>query len=328
VLNRWMRFWFEPTTPIDLAVSRLVFFAGLLLAYSREDFSAWGAVSPAFWMPLPMFSAFHLRQLSVPELQILQTLWRVALLSSAIGLFARTSMWIAAVLGLYLLGLPHNFGQTFHFDALLVLTCVVLAFSRAADAWSIDALVGRTAPVADGRSGEYTWPLRMVWVAMSLVFVAAGLAKARHSGLDWVWSDNMRILLVRAAYHVSDADPVGGIGLWIAGHAWIARGLAGLALAIELSFGLALVSRKARVLLVPAAFCMLVGIRLMMGPTFGAFLLANVFWMPWEAAGARVAAWRARLRESPMPTGQNDIAAEDSQGRACAQEMFVEHLKS
>jgi hypothetical protein len=237
-------------------------------------------------------------------------------------------MWVAAVLGLYLLGLPHNFGQTFHFDALLALTCVVLAFSRAADAWSIDALVGRTAPVPDGRSGEYTWPLRMIWVAMSLVFVAAGLAKARHSGLDWVLSDNMRILLVRAAYHVSDADPLGAAGLWIAGHAWMARGLAGLALAIELSFGLALFSHKARALLVPAAFCMLVGIRVLMGPTFGGFLLANVFWMPWEALGARVASWRARLRASPMPARQHDIPAEHPEGRACAQEMFVEHLKS
>ena len=328
MLNRWIRFWFEPTRPTDLAISRLVFFAGLFIVYSREDFSAWGAVSPAFWMPLPLFSALHLGQLSVGELQILQTLWRVALLSSAIGLFARASMWVAAVLGFYLLGLPHNFGQTFHFDALLVLTCVVLAFSRAADAWSIDALVGRTAPVPDGRSGEYTWPVRMIWVAMSLVFVAAGLAKARHGGLEWIWSDNMRILLMRAAYHVSDADPLGGIGLWVAGHAWMARGLAGLSLAIELTFGLALVSRRARALLVPAAFCMLVGIRVIMGPTFGAFLLANVFWVPWEALGARVASWRTRLRASAVPAGQDDIAAEDSEGRACAQEMFVEHLKS
>jgi hypothetical protein len=309
VLNRWTRFWFEPTTPTDLAVSRCVFFAGLLLVYSGEDFSAWGAVSPAFWMPLPLFSALHLSQFSVRELQILQTLWRVALLFSAIGLFARASMWVAAVLGLYLLGLPHNFGQTFHFDALLVLTCVVLAFSRAADAWSVDALVGRTAPISDGRSGEYTWPRRMIWVAMSLVFVAAGLAKVRYSGLAWVWSDNMRILLVRAAYHVSDADPLGEAGLWIAGHVWIARALAGLALGIELSFVLALFSRAARALLVPAALCMLVGIRVLMGPTFGAFLLANVFWMPWEAAGAQVVAWRARVRASPMPAGQNNIAA-------------------
>lgn len=328
MLNRWIHFWFEPTTPRNLAVSRLIFFTGLLIFYAQEDFSAWGAVSQAFWTPLPLFSALHLSPLSVRELQILETLWRVALLLSAIGLFARTSMWVAAVLGLYLLGLPHNFGQTFHFDALLALTCIVLAFSRAADACSIDALVGRTAPIPPGRSGEYTWPIRMIWVAMSLVFVAAGLAKARHSGLDWVWSENMPILLVRAAYHVSDADPIGAIGLWIAGHVWIARALAGLALAIELSFGLVLISRTARAILVPAAFCMLVGIRVLMGPTFGGFLLVNVFWVPWDAAGARIAAWRARRNASAVPADQDDIAAEDTKGRACAQEMVVEHFKS
>jgi hypothetical protein len=298
VLNRWTCFLFEPTSPINLGVSRLVFFAGLLVFYSQENFSAWGDVSKAFWMPLPLFSALHVGPLSTGELEALQMFWRAALFFSSIGLFTRASMWLAAVVGAYLLGLPHNFGQTFHFDALLVLTCFVLAFSRAADAYSLDAMLGRTAPVEGGRSGEYTWPIRLIWVSTSLVFLAAGLAKLRYGGLPWVWSDNMQIVLTRAAYHVSDADPISDLGLWIAGHSWLARGLAGLALMIELFFVLALVSRKARVVLVPAAFCMLVGIRVLMGPTFGAFLLATVFWVPWEAVGARVAVWRDLRRAS------------------------------
>jgi hypothetical protein len=328
VLNRWTHFWFEPRSPTDLGVSRFVFFIGLLAFYSLEDFSAWGNVSRAFWMPLPLFSAFHLNPLSTGELQSLQILWRASLFLSAVGLFARASMVLAAVVGAYLLGLPHNFGQTFHFDALLVVTCFVLAFSRAGDACSLDAMLGRTAPVEGGRSGEYTWPLRMIWVATSLVFLAAGLAKLRYGGLAWVWSDNMQIVLLRAAYHVSDADPLSHLGLWIARHPWIARGLAGLALMIELFFVLALVSWKARVVLVPAAFCMLVGIRVLMGPTFGGFLLVTAFWLPWEATGERLAVWRDRRRALLVARGRFPVAAEDLDHRAPSKEIFIEHLKS
>jgi hypothetical protein len=326
VLNRWIRFWFEPASPTNLGVSRLVFYAGLLLFYFQEDFSAWGGVSPAFWMPLPLFSALHLNPLSPGKLQALQLLWRAALLLSAVGLFARASMGFAAIAGLYLLGLPHNFGQTFHFDALLVLTCIILAFSRAGDACSVDAMLERTTPVAGGRSGEYTWPLRLIWVSTSLVFLAAGLAKLRYGGLAWVWSDNMRIVLLRAAYHVSDADPLSSAGLWIAAHPWIARGTASLALLIELCFPLALVSRMARVVLVPAAFCMLVGIRVLMGPTFGAFLIASVFWLPWNAVGARVAEWRDRSSDLSMLRRHDSAAAEDPELRTRSNEIVVDHL--
>jgi hypothetical protein len=50
--------------------------------------------------------------------------------------------------------------------------------------------------------------------------------------------------------------------------------------------------------LVPGAFGMLVGIRILMGPTFGGFLVANVFWVPWDAVAARAAAWAHAMRQS------------------------------
>jgi hypothetical protein len=152
------------------------------------------------------------------------------------------------------------------------------------------------------------------------------LAKLRYGGLAWVLSDNMRIVLLRAAYHVSDADPLSSAGLWIAAHPWIARGMAGLALTIELCFPLALVSRKARVVLVPAAFCMLVGIRVLMGPTFGAFLIASVFWLPWNAVGVRVAEWRDRSSDLSMLRRRDGAAAEDPELRARSNEIIVDHL--
>jgi hypothetical protein len=291
-------FWFEPSLPTNLAVSRVLFFTGLLVFYWNEDFSAWGSVSRAFWMPVPAFEALHLSPLSTGALAIVQPVWRAAVALSAIGLFTRASMCIAFALGFYLLGLPHNFGHVYHFDALLVITMGVLACSRAGDAWSIDRWRAGGSPPAP--SGEYTWPIRVVWLAMSLVFLAAGLSKLRHGGVEWVMSENMSIVLMRAAYHVSDADPLTTFGLWIAARPWLARTVAFLALSIELAFVATLFSARARAVLVPAAIAMLVGIRVLMGPTFGGFLIANVFWVPWDAVGARLAAWIGRSTRKPQ----------------------------
>jgi hypothetical protein len=108
----------------------------------------------------------------------------------------------------------------------------------------------------------------------------------------------MSILLTRAMYHVSDADPLTGAGLWIAQHHSASRMVALAAVSIEVLFPLALISRRARLVLVPGAFAMLIGIRVLMGPTFGGFLIANVFWVPWDLVGARALAWARTQRQS------------------------------
>jgi hypothetical protein len=300
ITRAWMRFWFSPSGPADLGISRVLFFSGILLTYGWLDFSAWGTVSPAFWMPLPVFDALHLTPLGPRTLAIAELAWRLSLLASAIGFLSQASMWVAFLLGFYLLGLPHNFGHTFHFDATLVIAMGVLACSRAGDAWSIDAArgEGRTTP-----SGDYTWPVRAIWVATALVFLAAGLAKLRHGGIDWVLSSNLSIVLNRAAYHVSDADPITGLGLAIAGHEWLSRLLAAATLVVELGFVTALFSSRARIVFVPAACAMLIGIRVLMGPTFGGFLVANVFWVPWSLVLAALAARVKVSADSPHAAG-------------------------
>jgi hypothetical protein len=296
VIERWVRFWFTPVAAFNLGVSRALFFGCLFLIYVGEDFSQWSTVSSAYWIPIPLFTALHLEPLGAATLQSLQLIWRAALVFSALGILSRASMTVAFALGLYLLGLPHNFGQTYHFDALLVIAMGILACSRAGDAFSVDAWLSD--PAAPAVSSEYTWPIRAIWVAMSLVFFAAGLAKLRYGGIEWVTSQNMSILLTRALYHVSDADPLTRAGLWIARHHALSSAVAAAAVTIEVAFPLALVSRKARVVLVPAAFGMLIGIRALMGPTFGGFLVANVFWVPWDTVAARAAAWARAARQS------------------------------
>ncbi|MEN3339649.1 MAG: hypothetical protein V7647_3325 [Acidobacteriota bacterium] len=293
--TRWMAFWFAPAPATNLGVSRVIFFGVLAAFYIPHNFSIWGSVSPTLLQPIWLFETFRVPVLSPAMLAATETVWKLSLVLSSIGLFTTPSMAVAAVLGTYLLGLPHNFGQTYHFDALLVLAFWILAFSKAGDAWSIDRLIRTTrnadaAPLAD--SPEYTWPIQLILTGLSLVFFAAGVAKIWTSGSEWVLSDQMAILLQRVQYHISDSDPLVNWGSHIAELPLLPRLMAAGTILVETSYPLALFSRRLRVPLVLGGIGLIVGIRMLMGPTFEQFLTVNAFWVPWDRVGARL---RARM---------------------------------
>ncbi|HEX2341289.1 MAG TPA: DCC1-like thiol-disulfide oxidoreductase family protein [Vicinamibacterales bacterium] len=301
-MSAWTRFWFEPGPATTLGLCRALFFTGLCLWHIPHDYAAWGAYSDVFWMPIWLFDWFNIPLLSRDALDAVQVVFKVSLVLGAIGLFTRAATIVAFVLGTYLMGLPHNFGQTQHFDTLPVFILGALALSRAGDAWSLDAVFASArhrSPAHPADSGEYTWPIRFVWVAWALIFCAAGISKLRHSGLEWIFSDNLALLLQRQQYRISDGEPLTSWGLVVAGYPWLAQALAAIAVSVETFFPLVLFSRTARLLLVPAGLAFLVGIRVLMGPTFEQFMVCFVFWVPWQRVAldlhSRFAAPPARL---------------------------------
>jgi predicted DCC family thiol-disulfide oxidoreductase YuxK len=300
-LAAWWRFWFTPALPTDLGVCRLLFFGLLALFYLPHDFSGWGNVSEAYWLPIWLFDRLHIPPLSTGALHGLQIVWKISMALAAIGLFARVSMAVAAVLGTYLLGLGHNYGQIYHFDAILVLAFWILAFSRAGDSWSVDALRlaarGRPRPVAP--HSEYRWPIQLILVALSFVFFAAGVAKLWTSGFEWVASEHLAILLDRVQYNISDADPLTTWGSYIARRPWMATMVALGTITVEFFYPVALFSRILRIPMVLGGIGLVVGIRMLMGPTFEHFLLINVFWVPWHQVGEWVLA--RSQRRAPRP---------------------------
>src|SRR5215218_8113551 len=139
----WMRFWFEPVGPLNLGLCRILFFGAFFLFYLQSDFSGWGEVSESFWMPVGIFKILHLSALSGGLLVAMQTIWKISLALSCIGIFTRPSTITSFVLGMYLLGLPQNFGKIQHNDALVVIVLGIMALSRCGDAYSIDRLMWR-----------------------------------------------------------------------------------------------------------------------------------------------------------------------------------------
>jgi hypothetical protein len=299
----WDRFWFEPAPPARLGLARLIFCGAAFFFYWPQDFTEWATAAPAFWMPIPLFETLHFTPLPAESLRAAQWVWKLSLAASAIGLCTRPSLIVAAVLALYLLGLPHNFGATQHFDTLVVFAFFVLAVSRSGDARSVDAWwrarrvhVGWRGALNGGRFAErrdavsrppiagpeYMWPVRAMWVLTSLVFFAAGTSKLRRSGLEWAFSDNLRLLLMRAYYHVSDGDPLTTWGLAVAQHPRLAQTFAAATLMIETFYFISLLSRRARPFIGVAGLIFLVAIRTLMGPTFEPFMMCALLAVPWH----------------------------------------------
>ena len=284
--DRWMPFWFTPQPADDLGLCRLLFFGGLCAFYLPTDFAAWGALPEVFWMPIGTFQAAHIPPPTVAVVAGLQVVWKGALVLSTLGLLTRPAIWVSFALGFYLLGLPHNFGKTHHIDALIVIMLGILAMARSGDAWSLDRFFQRRrsplAPQQIVASGEYTWPIRAAQVALCLVFFAAGFTKLSRSGLVWVFSDNLATAIIKQNYYVSDVPPLTERGLDLAASPWMSRGLAAATLILELGYPLALVGKIPRLIFVPGMILAQVGFRVLMGPMFFAFMLGNVFWVPWS----------------------------------------------
>ena len=285
--ERWARFWFASVAPDNLGFCRLLFYGLLLIYFLPTNYDGWATMPRSMWKPVWPFEKGHISVVPDPYMGLVAALWKASLALACVGFFTRVSTAIGFVLGAYLIGVPYNFGKTDHMTALVVFALGFLAASPCGDAWSADALVRRRfrGLPPPPPSGEYQWPVRMVWLTMALVFFTAGMAKVIQGGAAWVSSQHMEISLVQRFYDPNPPDL--RLGLWIAQHPWAAKSMAAGSLLGELLFPLALFSRTARRILPAALLLMQLGIGLVMNVWFWPFMFCYLFWVPWDRILAR-----------------------------------------
>jgi hypothetical protein len=283
LVKRIRAYWFTPTDCVDLAVCRIVFYGALLIFYFRSDYSWYAEIPDIFWHPPGLLKCFSLSVASPGYLGAFPWIWKASLLLAALGVATRLSTWIAFLLGGYLIGVTHCFGLTCHYDAMHVLLMGVMALSRCGDAISVDSMLRQRVFRRPQRleipvSPEYRWPICLACVLMAIMYFNAGFAKLRVSGFHWFTSDYLAHLLVWHQYQ----DPPTTWGLYLARMPLLCNILAFGSVVIELSVPLALVSRRWRLFLLPAAYCLHVAIYLLIGPQFLRLIICYVFWIPWK----------------------------------------------
>lgn len=302
LLAAWRRFWFAPAWPGTLGFCRVLFFAYLLRLAPEVVSTAWSTVTPALWLPVHLFAVLHLAPASPGLLALLDALWIGALALACIGCLTRVSTAAAAVLGVYLLGLPQCFGKVDHWSGLLVLVMLVLAASRCGDAFSVDAWLERRRTLRSERaprqrlpSGEYRWPIQLVRLLMVLVFFAAGVAKLRFSRAVWFEPGNMAAILIQPHYALDRSLP--SLGLWIASSPVATAMIAAMTVVAETAAPLALLGGLPAALIVGTLFVMQLGNAILIGVHASfPYLACYAFWVPWP----RIAALLVRRRE-PRP---------------------------
>lgn len=214
--EKWNEFWFEPATPDNLGLARVLIYGSMSLFYIltphlfptwgwHVNFSEWGNVSKVFWNPVWLFQVLHLPLLSSQVIGIMEYLLIASMVFSAIGLFTKPATIASFLLGFYLFGLPNNFGKVHHLETPLLWAFLIMSVSRCGDAFSIDAWLRsvRSNPrrILSGDytvlSGDYTWPIKLFWGVLALIYFEAGVSKLRHSGIEWVTSGLMSFYLQR-----------------------------------------------------------------------------------------------------------------------------------
>ncbi len=189
----------------------------------------------------------------------------------------------------------NSWGMIFHTENLFVLHTLVLAFSGAALATSLDAR-GKPVPAPSRRFGVAIVVLSTITV---LAYALAGVAKLRVSGSVWITGDslrnhiahdNLRKLLLGDGYSV--------VGAWAIRHAWLFPPFAALTVLMELAAPLALLSKRLATVILGALWSFHVGVLILMWiffpyPLFG---VAFASFFRAERLTAWVAARLDRLR--------------------------------
>jgi len=238
----WDRFWFDPETPVNLAVTRvLLALAALWVVLSRHDLPSVLEFPRAIWSTvLPERRLRFFMVFDVTTERVLWLLLHVALIALIVGLGTR---WAALAAGLLL----------YHFGAMEAIIWTGNPYLRGYTIPSLGLLIIAASLSAGAfrgeSSGHHRWPLRLIQVLFAQIYFFSAWAKLYRSGAEWLSAGNMRNYIIGIDQMLE--LPHTKLNLWIADNSGVAVSMAVCGLLIDLLFPLVLVSRVARWILLP-----------------------------------------------------------------------------
>lgn len=192
---------------------------------------------------------------------------------------------------LFVLCYRNSWSMVYHTDNLLVFHVLILGFSSAADAVSVDGVmrrfVGRSRRTnlsLKGQSAEawrYGFPIQLICAVTALTYFLAGIAKVT-SPMGWAWvrgetvRDQVAVDVLRKHLFLDDTPLM---AQFLFEHLWVFAVFGFVTLVVELGAPLAIVSRRFARPWVVVVFLMHWGILLVMGIKFR-YQLAGVAFLP------------------------------------------------
>ena len=248
------RHFFAPARLSDLALLRIVCVGGALLAFPPLwAVLHYAQVDPSQFVPLPALKVLMLPLGGWgirPDAMFLHAV-RVGTLvvgvTALVGLYTRPSLFLFTAGYALLTAHFYAFGVVHHTEAIPIIVLSLLTVSPSGAALSVDALLGRLRVAAERRRFEprpatpaessfARWPLRNTQWLLAMAYLSAGLSKLVNGGLAWF---NGYTLVYYAA---NDGLQWGApLAPALVGHPAVASLFSIGAVALELTFWLAIV---------------------------------------------------------------------------------------
>jgi hypothetical protein len=197
-VTRWQRYWFAEGGRSSAAVLRIAIAAAVLLTLRQlATLSTVNIPGPAeLYRPVGIWMLFGPL---VPPAPVVTALWVIAFVATAlmfVGLFSRTSTAVSFVASLALASASFASKDTWsHQYNVVFLAQLAFLGARGGDVLSLDAAIRRLRglPLHDVPRG-YQWSIRLVMLAVALMFAGAAFHKILHAKftLRWALSDSLR----------------------------------------------------------------------------------------------------------------------------------------
>jgi hypothetical protein len=183
----------RPEHPASLAVFRVAVLSVILLSPEVDQAAGYSALSPALRVvPEGLGWAVQIVPITPAIARSAEAVLWVSSLSGLLGLFCRASLLLVTLSGLYLFALSQLGGVVTH-DMHLFWFTALLAASPSGDALAIDAWLARRRSRRPALpSIAYAVPLWAARALFGVIYFFPGFWKLKSSGLDWIWSDNLR----------------------------------------------------------------------------------------------------------------------------------------
>jgi hypothetical protein len=188
----------EKGSPFNIAIFRILFFA-LVFAFLKTQRPVWFSHMPSelFVAPVGMRHVLSIVPITPDLVFRMKILFMVFCFLAMVGFCARTSSFLAAISGIYILGIPQFYGKVEHFNH-LIWFMLILSASRCADVLSVDAIWKAVREANQGKmsiirdSVVYALPLRLIWLLMGIIYFFPGFWKFFRSQWAWAFSDNLK----------------------------------------------------------------------------------------------------------------------------------------
>ena len=287
---RWLGEQIPDMSPEAVALFRIVFGVCLLIVIIRRPVTAAFAAEPSnviSGVQRVLLQVFASAPWMVDGLQWWIGFWGVMFIA---GAFVRLA-FAALTAGVMAWALLYTTTTTYHTVSSLLLTLLVLQWSRWSDAWSVDAW--RRGRIERGAK-EYGSTIWVPGVVLGVVFAAAAAAKLLDTGLAWIVNGTVK-------YHFLSDSPQAMVdwGLRIGRSPALSVLLSFGAVAVEalVIVGAVLGAYRYRLLAGAAALSLLAGFALFQGLFWPGWWMLLLSFLPWHLVGRPA----NHLRADPAP---------------------------